>query len=55
MKIRIIIMCVICIGLLGCSDKVQDVSTAQNDSVNMLDNKHYVDESEDLKLEFEYQ
>ncbi len=52
MKIRIIIMCVICIGLLGCSDKVQDVSTAQNDSVNMLDNKHYVDESEDLKSEF---
>ena len=53
MKIRIIIMCVICIGLLGCSDKVQDVSTAQNDSVNMLDNKHYVDESEDLKSEFD--
>lgn len=29
MKIRIIIMCVICIGLLGCSDKVQDISTAK--------------------------
>lgn len=52
MKIQLIILCLICIGLLGCSDKVQDISTAYNDSVNMLDNGPRDDKSEELKSDF---